>query len=121
MYETARILTTIKQNKIITGLLLFALLIPITAAIQDSPSLSSNVVIHGVKYIDPEGSNSITFYDDGTFFIDQKTELTGTYIENDQAYGITYSESGYGKTIKKVQAGIKVPDGRGGSEIWIRV
>jgi|GEM_PF-3957846 len=73
-----------------------------------------------VRYEYPENGNSITFYpSDNTFFIDQKDDLTGTYIETPEAYGLTFN-SGFGTTVKKTDNGIEVKNGHD-IQIWNKV
>lgn len=73
-----------------------------------------------ICYENPDNGNTITFYpEENTFFIDQKDDLTGTYIETPEAYGLTFN-SGLGTTVKKIDNGIEVKNGND-IEIWNKV
>lgn len=116
MYETSKILNIsiafLKQNKLIAVILLVAMTLPLTSAISDTVSPT--------KYMNPSTGDSITFYSDGRFFIDQDKDLDGTYIETPESYGITFTTTKGGMTVKKVSNGIEVPFGSE-VEIWNKV
>lgn len=111
MYETSKILTVIQQNKIIAAILFMAMTLPFTAAIVEETAPT--------KYVAPNG-DSITFYPNGNFFIDQDKDIGGTYTESSASYEITYSTTGFGATIKKCQNGIEVPLNGNEVEFWAK-
>lgn len=117
MYETSKVLDVIiaflKQNKLIAVILLVAMALPLTSAMTETVSPT--------KYASPSTGDSITFYSDGRFFIDQDNDLDGTYIETPESYGITFTTTKGGMTVKKVSNGIEVPIDDYNVEIWNKV
>lgn len=67
---------------------------------------------HEVRFQDPDNSDySITFYDNGTFEINENGHITsGKYTENPNSYSL-YMANGLGSTIPKTERGIRTLEG----------
>lgn len=71
-----------------------------------------------IKFVDPECPESryMILYPNGSFEIYQPTEnLTGTYIEYPDKYGLKYDQ-GFGQEAIKTKDGVLSPAGN----VWIR-